>query len=145
MSDMYADLFGVVEETKKDDKYSTKVGVPQYLPKNEKPSVFSLWNDKKYQELMTRINTSNVSENDKEFLRFAATRHIVFNYSLIADYYAHSSKEMQELMEESALVIIDLDDAIANGYVKLSKNIKEIMERTGIACGENHNQFANKK
>ena len=72
----------------------------------------------------------------KEFLLLAATRHIVFQYSKIADYYAHSNKEMQRLMEQSALVIIDFDDAIANGYVKLSKNIKDIMEKTGRPTNE---------
>ena len=30
---------------------------------------------------------------------------------------------MQELMEDSALVIIDFDDAIAKGYVQLSKQV----------------------
>ena len=55
----------------------------------------------------------------------------MFNYSLIADYYAHASKEMQELMEQSALVILDIDDAIANGYVKLSSDIEKIMNTTG--------------
>ena len=29
-------------------------------------------------------------------------------------------------MEESALVVIDLDDAISNGFVKLTKNIQEL-------------------
>ena len=64
-------------------------------------------------------------------MRFAATRHIVFNYSKVADYYAHSSKEVQELMEQSALVIIDVNDAIANGYLQLSKNIEKIMRESG--------------
>ena len=62
----------------------------------------------------------------------AASRHIVFNYSKIADYYAHASSEMQRLMEQSALVIIDIDDAIANGYVKLSKDIQELLDKTGV-------------
>ena len=34
---------------------------------------------------------------------------------------------MQRLMEESALVIIDFDNAIANGYVKLNKRMAEIV------------------
>jgi hypothetical protein len=38
---------------------------------------------------------------------------------------------MQELMEQSALVILDIDDAIANGYVKLSKDIEKILEESG--------------
>ena len=80
---------------------------------------------------MANINKSDVSEEEKKFLRFAASRHIVFNYSKIADYYAHENKEMQELMEQSALVILDIDDAIANGYVKLSKDIEKILEESG--------------
>ena len=43
----------------------------------------------------------------------------------IADYYANSSKEMQELMEKSALVIIDFESAIQLGYVKLNDTITE--------------------
>lgn len=128
-------LFGVEEEAA-DTKYTAKVEIPQYLPKNEKPSIYQLYDSRKYSELLNRIEQSNVSEEEKMFLRLAASRHIVFNYSKIADYYAHSSKEMQELMEDSALVIIDIDDAIAKGYVKLSKNIEKIMKETGRQAGE---------
>lgn len=134
MEDMF-NLFGI-EETEEDKKYTTKVGVPQYLPSAECPRLDSLANLSKYKELLRNINASNVSEKEKEFLRLAATRHIVFTYSKIADYYAHATKEMQELMEQSALVIIDINDAIANGYVKLSKNIKKIMEETGANTKE---------
>ena len=81
------------------------------------------------------IKSSKLPEEEKEFLLLAATRHIVFNYSKIADYYAHSNKQMQELMEDSALVILDLNDAIANGYIKLSKNIERIMRETGRLAG----------
>jgi hypothetical protein len=48
---------------------------------------------------------------------------IVFNFSKIADYYAHSSSEMQELMEQSALVIVDFDKAIEYGYVALNNQL----------------------
>jgi hypothetical protein len=58
----------------------------------------------------------------------AAKRHTVFNYRLIAEYYATASKEMQGLMERSALVIIDINNAIANGYVKLSERVKKLMQ-----------------
>ena len=139
MEDLF-NLFGV-EETEEDKKYTTKVGVPQYLPSAECPRLDSLVNMTKYKELLRNINASNVSEEEKEFLRLGATRHLVFTYSKIADYYAHASKEMQELMEQSALVIIDIDDAIANGYVKLSESIKKIMDETGRPAGEDyHNQ-----
>lgn len=137
-------IFGV-EETQEDKKYTMKVGVPQYLPSAQMPRLDECYGLTKYNELLYEINHSNVSEEEKEFLKYAATRHIIFNYSKVADYYAHASQEMQELMEKSALVIIDYRDAIANGYVKLSKNVKEIMDKTGVAVGENKNQFSNRK
>ena len=68
----------------------------------------------------------DIPPEEKSFLKLAASRHIVFNYEAIADYYAHSDKKVQELMEHSALVMIDIDDAIANGYVKLSRRLNEI-------------------
>lgn len=112
----------------KDNKYSRAIKVPQYVPSETMPSIDSLVNHEKYSALIKHINESNVSEEEKKFLRLAASRHIVFNYALIADYYAHSNEEMQKLMEESALVILDMDDAIANGYVKLSKRMEALIE-----------------
>lgn len=139
------DLFGM--ETEVDKKYTTKVNIPQYLPKADAPTnTYPLFDDRKYKELLQEIHESNVSDEQKAFLKLAATRHIVFNYSKIADYYAHADKEMQELMEKSALVIIDFNDAIANGYVKLSKNIEKIMRETGRPVKEDfYNQTTGKK
>ena len=128
------DLFNIQEEV--DDKYTAKVNIPQYLPTNDKPSISELFNDIKYKQLLSNIAKADIPEEEKEFLKLAATRHIVFNYARIADYYAHSNKEVQKLMEESALVIIDINDAIANGYVKLSKNIEKIMRETGRYANE---------
>lgn len=111
-----------------DTKYSRAIKVPQYTPSENKPTLDELYDSAKYSKLMAKINKSGVSEDEKKFLRFAASRHIVFTYSKIADYYAHADKEMQELMEESALVILDIDDAIANGYVALSDKMKQLIE-----------------
>ena len=119
-----------------DEKYTKKVNRPQYLPSHVKPNIMELCNDIKTNKLINEIKNSNVSSEEKDFLIKAARRHYIFNYSKIADYYAHSNKEMQELMEKSALVIIDIDDAIANGYVKLSKNIEKIMEESGKKANE---------
>ena len=49
----------------------------------------------------------------------------MFNYSKIADYYAHASAEMQDLMEKSALVIIDYDKSIEYGFTHLQEEIKK--------------------
>ena len=132
MADKF-NLFGIEEEV--DTKYTAKVDIPQYLPKNEKPRIGELCDTYKYEKLCMDIKSSKLPEEEKEFLLLAATRHIVFNYSKIADYYAHSNKQMQELMEDSALVILDLNDAIANGYIRLSKNIEKIMRETGRLAG----------
>lgn len=111
-----------------DKKYSRAIKVPQYEPSEDKPNLSALVDAKKYSKLVAKIKKSNVSDDEKKFLINAASRHIVFNYSKIADYYAHADKEMQELMEESALVIIDMDDAIANGYVALTDKMKQLID-----------------
>lgn len=116
-----------------DEKYSRNVLIPQYEPSDTPPPIEALYSYTKYAELIRDINNSNVSEAEKKFLRHAASRHIVFNYALIADYYANATPEMQELMEKSALVIIDINDAIANGYVKLSKRLEAIRNDGNLA------------
>jgi len=128
-----AKLFELKET--QDTTYTTKVSVPQYLPSGNKPDILSLCDEQKVLKLLTDIENSHVTEEEKKFLRKAAYRHYVFNYSKIADYYAHSGPEMQKLMEQSALVLIDFNDAIANGYVELSTYIKKLMESTGKRAG----------
>ena len=123
-------LFGM-DEGSGDVAYSTKVAIPQYLPKNECPNIDSLFNDAKYRELLNEINSADITDEQKMFLTLAATRHISFRYDRIADYYAHQPANVQKLMENSALVIIDLEDAIANGYVKLSNTIEKIRQASG--------------
>ena len=127
----YINLFGV-EEKEIESKYSMNVDVPQYLPKNECPLLHECFNNKKYLELLNEINNSNVTDEEKEFLKLAATRHIIFTYAKIADYYAHASKEMQELMEHSALVILDFDDALSQGYIELTDRIHDIAKQSKV-------------
>lgn len=110
---------------KEEQKYSSKIEAPIYEPKNQKPHIRELFDTSKTQRLIRRIEQSNVSDEEKVFLINAAKRHTVFNYEKIADYYAHSNKEMQELMEDSALVIIDFEQAIQKGYVKLCEEIRQ--------------------
>lgn len=83
-----------------------------------------MYDTTKESELIDEIEKSDIEDDEKIFLKAAAHRHCRFNYKAIAEYYAHASPTTQRLMEKSALVIIDLDNAIANGYVKLSKTIE---------------------
>lgn len=114
--------------------YTDKTDTPVYEPKQDKPpDINELYNDHKARELTEEINQANIPDDEKTFLTQAAQRHIVFNYSKIAEYYAHASPETRRLMEKSALVIIDYQDAIKEGYVELTKEMKRLM---GLDKGE---------
>lgn len=117
-------LFGAEFKDNTETKYSSKIEAPIYEPKNAKPHILELCDKSKTHRLMREIEASSLSFEEKNFLIDAARRHSVFNYEKIADYYAHASPEMQQLMERSALVIIDFEKAIQLGYVKLCDEIR---------------------
>lgn len=108
-------------------KYAQKAKIPQYEPTGDMPEIADLVDVSKQKELVEEINSADIPQDVKDFLILAAQRHNVFNYRNIAEFYAHQSAEVQRLMEKSALVIIDINDAIANGYVKLTKTIQDII------------------
>lgn len=117
-----------IDEPQEDDKYTDVVNIPQYEPKGECPKISEMLDVTKYNELIAQIEEAELPEEVATFLKYAAARHIGFNYKTIADFYAHQDKEIQELMENSALVIIDVDNAIKNGYTQLTKRLDEIEE-----------------
>lgn len=125
--------FGFTEEEEElgddlpDGMYTTNIKIPQYEITGECPTISEMLETDKADELIEKIKQSNVTQEEKDFLIQAAGRHNVFNYRNIAEYYAHAEPEMQRLMEESALVIIDVGDAIANGYASLTQDVLEIM------------------
>ena len=121
------DTMEVELDDEEENPYSQEKHVPQYEPTGDFVDIMDLIDDEKTNELIREIKESNVSDDEKNFLTKAAYRHLVFNYSKIADYYSNASEEMQILMEKSALVIIDMDDAIANGYVKLTKVVEDLI------------------
>lgn len=122
-------VFNSGQDKAKKEGYSTKIESPVYEPKNEKPSIDKMVNLDRYNQLIEEINESGVPEETKAFLRLAASRHIVFNYEEIANYYANVDAEIQRLMENSALVIIDFNRALELGYIKFAQSIAEEYER----------------
>ena len=108
-----------------ENPYTKKADAPTYEPTGEKPDVKELYNDEKTFDLIANIKSAVLPQAEKDFLMLAAGRHTVLDFEAIANYYAHSSKECQELMEENALVIIDLKQALANGYAKMSDDVAE--------------------
>ena len=117
-------LFGQEFSPTGDNKYTSKIQTPIYEPKNTKPHILELCDKSKTHRLLREIDASSLPIEEKMFLIDAARRHNVFNYERIADYYAHSNAEMQNLMEKSALVIIDFEKAIELGYVNLCEKIE---------------------
>jgi hypothetical protein len=118
-------LFGEDFFPQEEGKYTSKISAPLYEPKSVKPNVLELLDEGKAKRLILEIENSNISEEEKRFLIEAAKRHNIFNYEKIADYYSHSSPEIQYFMERSALVIIDFEKAIQYGYVKLNEDITQ--------------------
>jgi len=113
------------EKDESDNEYTKKIKAPIYEPKGEKPDINELVDTEKTKELLKQIEQANISDEIKTFLIKAAYRHNVFSYEKIAEYYCHAPKEVQELMENSALVIIDFKKAIENGFVKLASDLAE--------------------
>ena len=122
------EIFISEETPKEENPYTTNVNIPIYEPEGKKPAFEELYDDEKAMDLITTIQASQLTDKEKHFLMSAASRHIVFNYEKIANFYAYSSKECQELMEDSALVIIDFNKAIENGFVKLTEQINEMFD-----------------
>ena len=120
------DVWQNEDDVKEEEVYTKNIEAPTYEPKNEKPKEEELYNEDKVKELIKKIGLSNIKKEEKDFLIKAAYRHTVFNYQSIADFYSHSNKELQELMEDSALVIIDFNKAIENGYVILNKKLQDV-------------------
>lgn len=110
-------------EKEEEPFYTQKTQIPQYTPTANPPELIECYNKEKYEELLDKINASNVGDQEKQMLTLAAARHLRFNYKKLADYYASASHEMQCLMEDSALVIIDINDAIAKGFAVLQSKL----------------------
>lgn len=120
--DDIADL--VTEDGDNDDRYVRDIEIPLYTPTMDNPPpVGALYDDTKTRELVDRINASDAPDGVKEFLRVAAGRHTVIDFRMVAEFYAHAAPEVQELMEDQALVIIDVEDAIRGGYAKLQDDV----------------------
>jgi hypothetical protein len=117
-----------MDQSEDENPYTGKVATPIYAITDVQPPIESLLNTAKADYLISEVEQSNVSEAEKAFLIQASRRHNVFDYRNIAEYYAHASKEMQALMERSALIIIDYETAIQSGYVSLSQSILDMIE-----------------
>ena len=110
--------------------YSNKITAPIYNISGKKPFISELYDSSKTKELIKKIKSNtDMPEDVKVFLCYAAYRFTKINFKNVADYYPHATKEVQELMEELALVIIDFDKAIEFGFLKLDKKLQEELDK----------------
>jgi hypothetical protein len=130
---------GIMETLQKDiddaaglqQTYSNKMNIPQYEVVGEEPPLTELFNSSKSDNLKQQVLDAKLPDDLKDFLLIAANRHVVFDYQKIAEFYPHQPAEIQQLMEESALVLIDAEDAIRNGYANFLTTIEQLEELDG--------------
>lgn len=117
----------------RENPYTRTVISPVYEPRSPTPPRLSELTDRSATDALTaEINaTPDVPDDLRAFLLHAAERHAVYRYDAIAEYYAHAPAHIQELMEASALIIIDFDDAIARGFVRLNEDLQDLYDTNG--------------
>ena len=121
--DDFFDILDGPDDKESENPYTDKIEGLTYESTGEIYAPSDTFDSTKVSELLSDIEKSELNEDEKMFLRAAATRHYCFNYAHVAELYSTSGMEMQELMEKSALVIVDYDKAVENGYAKLREVI----------------------
>lgn len=113
-----------VQEEK--SKYTRVMNLPIYEPCNTKPLLEDLLDTTKRDELIGEIDADeDIPDDLRAFLKSAAERHTSFNFAKVADYYSHLDPRFKCHFENSALVIIDYDNAIRNGFISYDKEVQE--------------------
>lgn len=111
-----------------EDVYTKKIVVPTYEPSGPCPPVADLYDEAVTASLVAEIVQAELPDDVRAYLLAAATRHTKFNFRSAAEFYAHATPEVQRLMERSALVLIDFDAAVENGFVRLTKLLGELAD-----------------
>lgn len=109
--------------------YSAKIEAPVYEPKRDTPPAISeMVDSSRADSLVAKIKAMELPDDVRKFLELSAMRFVEFRFDNIAEYYCHAPKEVQEMMEELALVIIDFGKATELGFVKLTDTFRELMK-----------------
>lgn len=128
LSDMGIEIQDIAPETEKDelkDELNDLRGLI-YEKQGEKPTIKELYEeDKNIKEFKHKIENSNCSKEEKEFMLKALTRFYRFNFKNIAEYYCHSNDELKELFTELLLVIPDGKKLLRNKLLELDNIISE--------------------
>jgi hypothetical protein len=126
LSDLFAGLDPDAIKEGLSENYSRKIEAPIYEITGKCPSISEMMDRTKTEALKADIQRANLPDDVRAFLQFAAERHTVFNYRNIAEFYAHADADTQDLIERSALVIIDFDRAIEEGFVRITSKMGDL-------------------
>lgn len=110
--------------------YTTKIETPIYEPIGWDVSLKDCLNTEKGDEYIKEIENSNIQDKElKDFLLASATRLYEFNFKNIAEYYSKiTDTKIKNLFEKLALVIIDSNKAIENGYIEMVEQLKNLFK-----------------
>jgi len=125
------ELAKLLGEAASASKYTSLIRGLVYEPSMAAPpTVGQLYDDIKLQMLLSRIESAKLPDELAHFFRLAAHRFVRFRFDLIAEYYAHASEDVRQIMRELVLVIVDYDDAIAAGVLRLSEKLIALINET---------------
>jgi hypothetical protein len=127
-------LLPMTDESAEDEpfEYSNKIISPVYEITGENPALSDLYDETKTKELRASIEAADIPDEIATFLYSAAERHTRFNFKQIAECYAHADADVQRLMESSALVIIDFDRAIEEGFIDTVNKITQLADEDNV-------------
>jgi hypothetical protein len=103
------------------DGYSNKIGKVTYEPKNTNHTPEDLFvKESKFDSEIDKIE----NESLRELFKLRAAFFTEFNFSRIADYYAYqASAEEKVVFEKLALVLLDKNQLMENGFTDLINEI----------------------
>lgn len=129
--DMKSWGFELEEKEKLRESYSANVGEVLYEPREASHRPDELFTaETRFDAEIEAIQNEGIRKMLKARAAFFAT----FNYAKIADYYAYqATAEEKPLFEKLALVLLDKDQLIANGFAEI---MEEVQELNGFTVGE---------
>jgi len=98
-----------------------------YEPTGRKVSVQDLFDKREYEQKLALVEQADVSDEEREFLRLAATRYVDFHFANIAEYYTRASAQFQRVAEALGLVIVDADDAIKRAIFAFDERFRNLV------------------
>ena len=126
LEDWGVDVWQIDETEDEDNNYSRKIEAPDYEPTGRNVTVDELYDARKTERLIEEIERLKIDVDVRRMLIHAAHRFTRFSFANVAEWYSQQKDErVREIMRKMAMVIIDFDDAVENGFVHLCEGLIE--------------------